>query len=112
MFEILHKINTTRNNLTRYIFLIENETEDYDSNDEEYIIYCEQNNLHQLSLIYQKWIPVEKILFTNIWSSELSKLTANAFLAQRISSINSISALCESTGAEISEVAKAIGADK
>ncbi len=72
----------------------------------------DQFAMEQLSLIYQKWIPVEKILFTNIWSSELSKLTANAFLAQRISSINSISALCETTGAEISEVAKAIGADK
>ncbi len=54
-----------------------------------------------LADIYLNWIPKEKILRTNIWSSELSKLTANAFLAQRISSINSISALCEKTGAEI-----------
>ena len=53
----------------------------------------------------------EKILHTNIWSSELSKLTANAFLAQRISSINSISALCESTGADVREVSRAIGLD-
>ena len=54
----------------------------------------------------------EKILLTNVWSSELSKLIANAFLAQRISSINSISALCEATGADIKEVVKAIGSDK
>ena len=65
-----------------------------------------------LSSIYEKWIPAEKILFTNVWSSELSKLTANAFLAQRLSSINAISALCEETGAEINEVAYAIGSDK
>ena len=64
-----------------------------------------------LSKIYEKWVPQEKILHTNIWSSELAKLTANAFLAQRISSINSISALCEKTGAEINEVANAIGTD-
>ena len=57
-----------------------------------------------LSNIYRNWVPKEKILHTNIWSSELSKLTANAFLAQRISSINSISAICESTGADIREV--------
>ena len=64
-----------------------------------------------LKEIYIKWIPEEKILLTNIWSSELSKLIANAFLAQRLSSINSITALCESTGAEIDEVVKAIGHD-
>ena len=61
--------------------------------------------------IYTHWIPREKILTTNVWSSELSKLTANAFLAQRISSINAISALCEATGANVDEVAAAIGAD-
>ena len=65
-----------------------------------------------LSNIYRNWVPTEKILHTNIWSSELSKLTANAFLAQRISSINSISALCESTGADVREVSRAIGKDK
>ena len=64
-----------------------------------------------LSKIYRNWVPKDKILHTNIWSSELSKLTANAFLAQRISSINSISALCESTGADVREVSKAIGLD-
>ncbi|MDR3228180.1 MAG: nucleotide sugar dehydrogenase [Puniceicoccales bacterium] len=61
--------------------------------------------------IYAHWIPRDKILTTNVWSSELSKLTANAFLAQRISSINAISALCEETGANVDEVAAAIGAD-
>ena len=70
-----------------------------------------EDAINQLTDIYLNWIPKEKILRTNIWSSELSKLTANAFLAQRISSINSISALCEKTGAEISEVSKAIGMD-
>ena len=61
--------------------------------------------------VYSSWVAKEKILKTNLWSSELSKLTANAFLAQRISSINSLSALCEATGANVSEVAKAIGMD-
>ena len=64
-----------------------------------------------LSKIYSNWVPEEKILHTNIWSSELAKLTANAFLAQRISSINSIGALCEATGADIREVARAVGSD-
>ena len=72
----------------------------------------DQNAIESLSNIYKNWIPKEKILKTNIWSSELSKLTANAFLAQRVSSINAISALCETTGAEISEVVMAIGSDK
>ena len=67
--------------------------------------------IEKLSLLYQNWIPKNKIYITNLWSSELSKLTANAFLAQRISSINAISALCEPTGADVREVAKAIGAD-
>ena len=61
--------------------------------------------------IYASWVPKENILTTNLWSSELSKLVANAFLAQRISSINSISELCESTGADVDEVARAIGMD-
>ena len=61
--------------------------------------------------IYSNWIPKEKILTTNVWSSELSKLASNAMLAQRISSINSLSALCEETGANIEEVSKAIGMD-
>ncbi|MGC8963930.1 MAG: nucleotide sugar dehydrogenase [Brevinematia bacterium] len=61
--------------------------------------------------IYENWVPREKIITSNIWSSELSKLAANAFLAQRISSINAISALCEKVGADIDEVAKNIGMD-
>ena len=61
--------------------------------------------------VYANWIPREKIVTTNIWSSELSKLVSNAFLAQRISSINSISALCEATGADVDEVATAVGKD-
>ena len=67
--------------------------------------------VNKLVSIYKNWVPEEKILTTNVWSSELSKLTANAFLAQRISSINSISALCEATGANVDEVAHAIGMD-
>lgn len=65
----------------------------------------------QIVAIYANWIPQDRILTSNVWSSELSKLTANAFLAQRISSINSISALCERTEANVSEVANAIGKD-
>jgi len=61
--------------------------------------------------IYAHWVPRERIITTNLWSSELSKLAANAFLAQRISSINAISALCEKTGADVDEVAHAIGLD-
>lgn len=64
-----------------------------------------------LSYIYEQWLPKERILQTNVWSSELSKLVANAFLAQRVSSINSISSLCEKTDANVDEVAKAIGMD-
>ena len=64
-----------------------------------------------LATVYSNWIPTERILKTNLWSSELSKLTANAFLAQRISSINAMSALCEATGADVDEVAQAIGTD-
>jgi len=61
--------------------------------------------------IYAHWVPREKIITTNLWSSELSKLVANAFLAQRISSINSVSALCEKTEADVSEIAYAVGTD-
>ncbi|WP_264619956.1 nucleotide sugar dehydrogenase [Flavobacterium sp. 7A] len=70
-----------------------------------------QKAVQKLVDIYSNWVPKNQILTTNIWSSELSKLTANAFLAQRVSSINSMSELCEKTGAEISEIAKAIGMD-
>lgn len=65
----------------------------------------------KLSSIYERWVQKDRILTTNLWSSELSKLVANAFLAQRISSINSISALCEETGADVEEVARSIGMD-
>jgi len=68
--------------------------------------------VEKLSSIYEQWVPKDQILTMNLWSSELSKLVANAFLAQRVSSINSISALCEKTGADVSEVAYAIGMDK
>src|ERR1043165_6689091 len=61
--------------------------------------------------VYARWVPRERILTTNLWSSELSKLVANAFLAQRISSINSISAHCDATGTAVDEVANAIGKD-
>ena len=70
-----------------------------------------QKAIQQLVEIYANWVPKDKILTTNVWSSELSKLTANAFLAQRVSSINALSELCEKTGADVNEVAKAIGLD-
>ena len=71
----------------------------------------DDDSINALADIYMHWVEPEKILRTNLWSSELSKLTANAFLAQRISSINSVAALCESTGADVQEVARAIGTD-
>ncbi len=61
--------------------------------------------------VYAQWVPKDRILTTNVWSSELSKLTANAFLAQRVSSINALSELCEVTGADVKEVSRAIGTD-
>nr|HPI46576.1 nucleotide sugar dehydrogenase [Tenuifilaceae bacterium] len=67
--------------------------------------------IEALTSVYASWVARERIIQTRLWSSELSKLTANAFLAQRISSINSISALCEVTGADVDEVAYAIGSD-
>ena len=70
-----------------------------------------QQAIQALVDIYSSWVPKENILTTNVWSSELSKLTANAFLAQRVSSINALSELCEATGANVQEVAKAIGMD-
>jgi UDPglucose 6-dehydrogenase len=71
----------------------------------------EPSAIAALAAIYGHWVPAERILRTNLWSSELSKLTANCFLAQRISSINSIAALCEATGADVQDVARAIGSD-
>lgn len=71
-----------------------------------------QRAIRALCAVYENWVPKARIITTNTWSSELSKLAANAFLAQRISSINSISALCEATGADVEEVARAIGMDQ
>ncbi len=65
----------------------------------------------EIAAIYRHWLPENRIITANLWSSELSKLVANAFLAQRISSINSISALCEKTDADIAEISYAVGAD-
>ncbi|WP_396218351.1 UDP-glucose 6-dehydrogenase [Flavobacterium sp.] len=70
-----------------------------------------QDAIRKLVEVYANWVNKELILTTNVWSSELSKLTANAFLAQRVSSINAMSELCEKTGADVNEVAKAIGLD-
>lgn len=70
-----------------------------------------QKAIQALTDVYAQWVPQDKILKANVWSSELSKLTANAFLAQRVSSINAISELCEKTGADVNEVGKAIGMD-
>ena len=61
--------------------------------------------------VYANWVPPAQIITTNLWSSELSKLVANAYLAQRVSSINSITALCEATDADIDEISRAIGSD-
>ena len=85
-------------------------------NPDRVLIGGEQSKSGKLAIealykIYKSWVASDKILTTNLWSSELSKLTANAFLAQRISSINSLTELCEKTGADIGEVAKAIGMD-
>ncbi|KAF7633851.1 UDP-glucose 6-dehydrogenase [Meloidogyne graminicola] len=68
--------------------------------------------ISKLASIYERWVPRERVITMNTWSSELSKLASNAFLAQRISSINSISAICEVTGADVGEVANAVGLDK
>ncbi|QCD82600.1 UDP-glucose 6-dehydrogenase 1-like [Vigna unguiculata] len=70
-----------------------------------------QKAIQTLKEVYANWVPVEKILCTNLWSAELSKLAANAFLAQRISSVNAMSALCEATGADVAQVSHSIGTD-
>jgi UDPglucose 6-dehydrogenase len=71
----------------------------------------DQAGIETLANLYAAWVPRERILTTNLWSSELSKLVANAFLAQRVSSINAVSALCEATSADVTEVARVVGAD-
>lgn len=70
-----------------------------------------RNAASALATVYASWVPRQRIITTNVWSSELAKLVANSMLAQRISSINSIAAVCEQTGADVDEVAAAIGAD-
>ncbi|KAJ0973722.1 hypothetical protein J5N97_015687 [Dioscorea zingiberensis] len=70
-----------------------------------------QKAIQALKEVYANWVPEDRIITTNLWSAELSKLAANAFLAQRISSVNAISALCEATGADVAEVAYAVGKD-
>uniref|UniRef100_A0A0E0LGA2 UDP-glucose 6-dehydrogenase n=1 Tax=Oryza punctata TaxID=4537 RepID=A0A0E0LGA2_ORYPU len=70
-----------------------------------------RNAVQTLRDVYARWVPVDRIITTNLWSAELSKLAANAFLAQRVSSVNAISALCEATGADVTEVARAVGKD-
>ncbi|BEV35554.1 nucleotide sugar dehydrogenase [Synechococcus sp. M16CYN] len=85
--------------------------DDLESPDRVLIGGDDVSSIDALAEIYSHWIATEKILRTSLWSSELSKLTANAFLAQRISSINSIAAFCEASGADVREVARAIGTD-
>ncbi|CBY24456.1 unnamed protein product [Oikopleura dioica] len=85
-------------------------------NPDRVLIGGEESDLgHQavdtLAAVYANWVPADRIIKTNVWSSELSKLAANAFLAQRISSINAMSAVCEATGANVDEVAYACGSD-
>ena len=106
------EISKTFSILSNPEFLAEGTAIDDLLNPDRVLIGGEDNLAVQvLSEIYKKWIPQEKILTTNLWSSELSKLVSNAFLAQRVSSINSISALCEATGADIKEVSNAVGLD-
>ncbi len=116
--EIVYSSNNSSHNKNFHIlsnpeFLAEGTAINDLENPDRVLIGGENKNaIEALSNIYLNWIKEEKILTTNIWSSELSKLIANAFLAQRISSINSVSAICESTGADIKEVSMAIGYDK
>ena len=93
-------------------FLAEGTAIDDLENPDRVLIGGDDNySIDLIASIYERWVPLDKIIKTNLWSSELSKLVANAFLAQRISSINSITALCESTGANVEEVVNAVGAD-
>ena len=88
-----------------------NAIKDLESPDRVLIGGEDENSINELSEIYKTWISSDKIIKTNLWSSELSKLSANAFLAQRISSINAISAICEKSGADVKDVSEAIGLD-
>jgi UDPglucose 6-dehydrogenase len=81
-------------------------------NPDRVLIGCENPIAAQALVdVYAQWVPAEKILTTNVWSAEMAKLAANAMLAQRVSSINALSAFCEATGADVDEVARAIGTD-
>ena len=112
---VSNNINTTRRTfsiLSNPEFLAEGTAINDLINPDRVLIGGEDvNAIKVLSRIYRNWVPKQKILTTNLWSSELSKLVANAFLAQRVSSINSISALCEATGANVKEVSNAVGLD-
>jgi len=88
-----------------------NAVKDLESPDRVLIGGEDEKAIEALQDLYMNWIPKKRVIRTNLWSSELSKLVSNAFLAQRISSINSISALCEETGADIKQVSLAVGTD-
>ena len=107
-----NQINKTFSILSNPEFLAEGTAIKNLQNPDRVLIGGDDNeSINALKAIYENWVKINKILTTNLWSSELSKLTANAFLAQRISSINSISAICEATGADVSEVSRAVGHD-
>ena len=107
-----NKLNKTFSIISNPEFLAEGTAINDLQNPDRVLIGGEDDySINLISDIYSNWVEKSRIITTNLWSSELSKLVANAFLAQRISSINSISALCETTGANINEVAKAIGTD-
>jgi UDPglucose 6-dehydrogenase len=120
--EAMHRILESNNKglhfdvISNPEFMAEGTAIDDLKNPDRVLIGCMENErgykaLQAIVDIYAHWVPKEKILTTNVWSSELSKLASNAMLAQRISSINSISALCEKTDADIREVSKAMGMD-
>ena len=117
----VHNLNSSKENFSRKSFSVLSNPEflaegtaikDLENPDRVLIGGDDQKAIEALSEVYLKWVKSEKIITTNLWSSELSKLTANAFLAQRISSTNSISAICEATGANIDEVSLAISMDR
>ena len=117
----VHNLNSSKENFSRKSFSVLSNPEflaegtaikDLEDPDRVLIGGDDQKAIEALSEVYLKWVKSEKIITTNLWSSELSKLTANAFLAQRISSTNSISAICEATGANIDEVSLAISMDR
>ena len=117
--EILEKSPRTKENITSFSILSNPEflaegtaIKDLENPDRVLIGGEDKNAIKLLTNIYENWVDKKKILTTDLWSSELSKLIANAFLAQRISSINSISSICEKTGANIKNVTKAVGMDK